>query len=147
MTVFGIQHFNIRVSKSELALVQRFYIEVVGLRLGPRPNLPSVGAWLYAGEAPIIHLTQMNSGETVPPGASENLPANIYDRKSALDHIALMCSGLDDMRRRLERNGIAYTCAEVPVSGAVQLFVRDPSGVGIELIFAAEDCAAAKQSS
>jgi catechol 2,3-dioxygenase-like lactoylglutathione lyase family enzyme len=95
-----------------------------------------VGTWLYAGATPILHLTQMHSGETVAPGSPTELPESRADRRSAFDHIALACTEPDDYLARLERHGIEYTRTEVPLTGDTQLFFRDPSGVAVELICA-----------
>lgn len=134
MAITGLQHFNLRIPETELREVQAFYVDVLGLRPGPRPSFRSQGAWLYAGDQPLIHLTQMNSGETAPPGSPVGLPSRL-ERRSALDHIALACDGLAAMRERLERHHVEYRITEVPATGEVQLFLRDPSGIGIELIF------------
>jgi catechol 2,3-dioxygenase-like lactoylglutathione lyase family enzyme len=135
MAISGLQHFNLRIPESELFAAQTFYVEVLGLRLGPRPSFSSIGAWLYAGDRPIVHLTQMNSGETAPPGAPSSLPASVDERRSALDHVAMSCDDLAVMRERLERYHVEYRMTEVPAAREVQLFFRDPCGIGIELIF------------
>ena len=134
MAITDLQHFNLRVPEAELQIVQRFYVEVLGLRIGPRPSFRSRGAWLYAGDRPIVHLTQMNSGEIPPPGAPSSLPASVAQRPSALDHIAIACDELASVQDCLERRGVEYRITEVPATGETQLFFRDPCGVGIELI-------------
>jgi catechol 2,3-dioxygenase-like lactoylglutathione lyase family enzyme len=139
MPAIGLHHFNLRVSADELAALRDFYVEVVGLSVGPRPPFDSIGTWLYAGSTAILHLTQMNSGETVAPGSPSALPEAREARRSAFDHIALACTGLDDYLVRLDRHGIEYTRTEVPSRGQVQLFFRDPSGVAVELIFSSPD--------
>ena len=126
MAIVGLHHFNLRVSATELAALRIFYVDVVGL---------SVGTWLYAGSTPILHLTQMNTGETAAPGSPNALPDSLETRCSAFDHIALACTDLDESLARLDRGGIRYTRTEVPAVGQVQLFFRDPSGVAVELIF------------
>ncbi len=135
MPAIGLHHFNLRVSADELAALRIFYVEVVGLSVGPRPPLKSVGTWLYAGSTPILHLTQMNSGETAATGSPSVLPESLHDRCSAFDHIALACTHLDDYLVRLDRHGIKYRRTEVASTGQVQLFFRDPSGVAVELVF------------
>jgi len=135
MSISGLHHFNLRIPESEMQVVQTFYVEVLGLRPGPRPSFRSLGAWLYAGDLPVVHLTQMNSGEIAPPGAPSSLPTPVCERRSAVDHIALTCAELAVMRERLERHHVEYQLTEVPAAGEVQLFLRDPCGVGIELIF------------
>lgn len=135
MAIAGLHHFNLRIPESELSRVQQFYVEVLGLCIGPRPDFRSSGVWLYAGERPLLHLTQMNSGETVPPGAPSSLPVSVCERVSALDHIALACREIGVMREHLERHHVEYRVTEVPAAGEIQLFIRDPCGIGIELIF------------
>lgn len=135
MAVTGLQHFNLRIPDSELRCVERFYIEVLGLRKGPRPAFRSLGVWLYAGDRPLLHLTQMSSGETVSPGSPTSLPAAVCERFSALDHIAMACDDRAAMEERLRNHRVGYRITEVPETGEVQLLLRDPRGVGIELIF------------
>jgi len=138
VAIVGLHHFNIRVSANELAALRTFYVEVVGLSVGPRPPFQSIGTLLYAGTRPVLHLTQMNTGETVAPGLPAALPDSRESRCSAFDHIALACTDLDDNLARLDRHGIQYTRTEVPSIGEVQLFLRDPSGAAVELIFSSD---------
>jgi len=133
----GLNHFNLRVPASELATLRDFYVDIVGLTVGPRPPFTSVGTWLYAGDSAILHLSQMHSGETAVPGDRPALAHDVRDRRSAVDHIALSCTHPDEYTARLERHGVSYTRTEVPLTRSVQLFFRDPSGVAVELIFAA----------
>jgi catechol 2,3-dioxygenase-like lactoylglutathione lyase family enzyme len=76
----------------------------------------------------------MNSGELVAPGSPQSLP-EVEARRSAIDHIALASEDLNGAVRRLASHGVPYTRTEVPAVGEIQLFFRDPSGNGIELIF------------
>lgn len=113
MTVSGIHHFNLRVSADELDALQAFYCNVLGLCAGAR---------LYAGETPLIHLTQMHSGEVVAPGSPQSLP-EVYARRSAIDHIAFAAGDLNGAVRRLDSHGVPYTRTEVPAAGKTQLFL------------------------
>jgi len=134
VAITGIHHFNIRASAAELTLLERFYCDIIGLSVGPRPPFRSVGTWLYAAEIPLVHLTQMHSGEAVAPGAPQTLP-DVPARYTAIDHVALAATDLEGAVQRLAANGIPYTLTEVPAVGEIQIFCRDPSGNGIELIF------------
>lgn len=127
-----------RVSAPELDALRGFYCDVLGLSVGARPSFQSAGVWLYAGESPVIHLTQMNSGEVAAPGSPQSLP-EVEARRSAIDHIALASEDLNESVRRLTSHGVAYTRTEAPAAGEIQLFFRDPSGNGIELIFPMRD--------
>ena len=56
-----------------------------------------------------------------------------------VDHMAFAATGLADIRRRLERNGVAYRERSVPGLGLHQVFFEDPSGVTIELNLPADE--------
>lgn len=117
MTVTGIHHFNLRVSAEELVVLQEFYCTVLGLVAGARPSFQSAGVWLYAGETPLIHLTQMHSGEVVAPGSPQSLP-EVHARRSAIDHIALAAGDPNAAARRLTSHGVPYTRTEAPARPA-----------------------------
>jgi catechol 2,3-dioxygenase-like lactoylglutathione lyase family enzyme len=85
MAVTGMHHFNIRVSQAEIGALKSFYCDILGFRVGPRPPFQSAGFWLYAGQLPVLHLTQMNSGEVAAPGSPNSLP-DARERRSAIDH-------------------------------------------------------------
>jgi glyoxylase I family protein len=129
MAVQSLHHFNIRASQAELLVLCDFYSNVIGLTPGPRPPFRSSGFWLYAQGVPVLHLT-------VAP-ASESLP-DVGDRHSAADHIAFRCSDLEGTLERLRRHAVAHSIDRVPLVNEVQIFLRDPSGVGVELNFADE---------
>lgn len=119
-----LQHINIRCDDVEAT--RDFYGSLLGLAVGPRPPFASFGYWLYAGEQPVVHIVQRPAGEAAPqPGYG------------ALDHVAFECSDLDGTRKSLRERGINFREAIVPRDKIVQLFVRDPDGVPLELNFAA----------
>src|SRR5207253_850709 len=98
-----------------------FYVEVLGLQDGHRPPFRSRGFWLYAGERPVVHLTVK---EHDAPGG-----------RTALDHFAFTCDGLEDVMARLREHGIAFELDPARDTKAAQLFVTDPAGVSLELNF------------
>ena len=116
-----LQHVNIRVR--DLDASKDFYVRVVGLRVGPRPPVASVGYWLYLGDEPVIHLVQIPS-EQAPAGGS-----------GAVDHIAFRGIDFESTRDRFQALGVAFREALIPRDGTRQLFVHDPDGVKIELNF------------
>jgi 4-hydroxyphenylpyruvate dioxygenase-like putative hemolysin len=54
----------------------------------------------------------------------------------ALDHIALRCDDLPRHQQRLRKRGVPFTERVVPELFEHQLFVEDPNGIRVELIFA-----------
>ncbi len=120
MAIKGLDHITVNVA--ELDASRRFYVDVLGLREGDRPPFDSPGAWLYAGDRPIVHLVAGRGG-----GGSTG----------AVDHVALRAEGLGAMVARLTAAGIAHEAFTVPGLGLKQIFLRDPDGVRIELTFEA----------
>ena len=108
MTIVGLHHFNLRVPAAEVASLIEFYVQVLGFTPGARPAFQSQGVWLYANGRPILHITVMNSGETVAPGAMMTLPS-VAQRSSAMDHVALQCDDLEGIWRAW-RNAQWHSC-------------------------------------
>ena len=117
----ALQHINIRCVNAEAA--RDFYVELLGLRVGPRPPFLSRGYWLYAGDDPIVHLVQKE-----PAGSRQPLAG-------ALNHIAFEGTGLEATRDRLRAHNISFREETVPRDGTVQIFLTDPDGVPLELNF------------
>jgi catechol 2,3-dioxygenase-like lactoylglutathione lyase family enzyme len=129
MPIRGLHHVNLRGVPAQVREMRDLYCNVLGLTEGPRPPFLSTGAWLYAGELPLVHLVEDVSGPS---------HANRMD-VLAVDHVAFACQGFDEMRGRLEARGVAYTVTHVPMTGAPQINLRDPSGMKVELAFSPDD--------
>jgi catechol-2,3-dioxygenase len=127
MPLVAVHHFNIRASAHELQGVRDFYCKVLGFEQGPRPPFRSPGHWLYVAGRPILHLSEMHDGERL---------VEVSQRQCALDHIAFQCTDLEAMVARLKENGVKYFVEEVPLVNQTQIFLEDPSGIGVELNFA-----------
>jgi catechol 2,3-dioxygenase-like lactoylglutathione lyase family enzyme len=94
---------------------------VIGLEAGARPDIPAPGHWLYSQGQAIVHLYAIGEQKDVGTGP--------------LDHIAFSASGLDEMRASLRAMDIAFDEAPVPGWPLHQVFLRDPSGLKVELTF------------
>jgi catechol 2,3-dioxygenase-like lactoylglutathione lyase family enzyme len=123
MPVTEMNHFT--VLTDDLERTRAFYVGLLGLREGPRPPLGFPGAWLYAGERPILHVI-----------AGRPLPA---ERRGVLDHMAFSARGLGELVTRLDAAGVAYDLRRQAESNVWQLFVFDPNGARVELDFDATE--------
>jgi len=119
MAVTEMNHFT--VLTDDLDRTRAFYVGLLGLSDGPRPPLGFPGAWLYAGERPVLHVI-----------AGRELPA---ERRGVLDHMAFSARGLTDVTARLDAAGIPYDLKRQAESRVWQLFVFDPNGARVELDF------------
>ena len=126
MAITKLDHINIRTA--DLAATTRFYAEVLGMVDGFRPPFDFPGAWIYAGDSPVIHVTDISKG-------SPRHPANgvIPDGTGMVDHFALLGDDPDGLRARLKRAGIAFREQLVPRSSILQIFFKDPNGITIEI--------------
>lgn len=141
-----LNHFSIRTV--DLMACERFYCDVLGMRVGPRPPFPFPGLWLYPGETSdyaqaAVHIIGIDRN------APEGLGQYLGDRDAAslngtgsVDHIAFFTTGLVAMLARLSEHKVAVRERTVPLLGLHQVFVDDPNGVVIELNFPASEAAA-----
>lgn len=115
-----LDHFNITGPMELLEAAKAFYTEVLGLAVGPRPQVPVRGYWLYAGEQAILHLAE---GEAVA------------GKGGYLDHIAFACDDLAGLQARLAAHNVAHTVHCFEAVKFTQIFLHDPAGIGVELNF------------
>lgn len=129
MKVNALDHVNIITG--DLDGTARFYAELFDLdrRDAPPPLTPANAQWMYddAGRA-IMHINSLDCPRTfereVAPGPT-----------GSIHHVALNCSGYDDMIARLDARGADYQCNLVAAIGLRQVFTMDPNGVLLELNF------------
>jgi extradiol dioxygenase family protein len=128
-TVLRLGHVNLRGPADLIEQLKNFYIDVIGLREGPRPTFRSgsSGYWLYAGEHAVIHLS-------VDPRRTATADAPHF----GFGHFALLCdqSDFEETSARLRALGLKYTVDKVEELGQMQMFLTDPAGTLVELTFA-----------
>ena len=119
MTVRAMDHFTIVTDR--LSDTVAFYA-MLGLSDGPRPEFGIGGAWLYAGERPILHNIEV-----------EEMPEH---RRGVIDHLAFTSEGLLAIANDLRDRGIAYRIIRTPRPfSRWQMFLEDPNGAEVELDF------------
>jgi len=121
----ALDHINIRTGQLE-AMID-WYTEVLGLKSGPRPPFPFPGAWMYAGEHPLVHLVETDPAPT-DPGVDLQL-----------EHGAFRATGFDGFIARLKARDDRYEVARVPDFPIVQVNVWDPDGNHLHIDFDTAD--------
>ncbi len=132
MAIEGLNHFNIIAPAALMAEVRDFYVDVVGLQEGYRPDFGFPGHWLYAGEIAVLHLMDGDAIGGASGGAS-GVAAS--PGTGHLDHIAFTATDLEATEARLAELGMEFRKSEFPDFNLAQLFLRDPVGLGVELNF------------
>ena len=126
MAIERLDHYTIRTSK--LDATRRFYVDVVGLREGPRPPFAFPGAWLYCGDIPVVHLI----------GAEASASGT-----GTIDHVAFRATDLRQLHDRLRDSALGFEERTVPMLDVHQVFIEDPNGLTIELNFDPAEVSAA----
>jgi catechol 2,3-dioxygenase-like lactoylglutathione lyase family enzyme len=122
--IVGMNHFTI-IARDERETLD-FYVGVLGLRVGHRPELGFAGAWLY-GDAPQA-LLHMYFDRAVPEP-----PAGV------IDHMAFSATDLKSVKARFDAAGLKYDLRRQVGAGTWQLFSHDPNGAKVELDFDAAE--------
>ena len=123
--IHGPNHFTLTAEDREATL--GFYVGLLGLKPGQRPDLGFSGAWLYADGNPqaVLHIYW---DRPMPTG-----------RTGVIDHMAFSASSLKAVKARFDAAGLKYDLRQQAGSGTWQLFCLDPNGAKVELDFDARE--------
>jgi catechol 2,3-dioxygenase-like lactoylglutathione lyase family enzyme len=118
--IVGMNHFTVLAEDRQATL--DFYVGLLGLTEGERPDLGFPGAWLHAGgPQAVLHII-----------FGRPLPAQ---RSGVLDHMAFTARDLAAVKSRFDQAGTPYELRRQAGSGTWQLFSNDPNGARVELDF------------
>ncbi|HCS55705.1 VOC family protein [Rubinisphaera sp.] len=126
--VEAIDHLTLVVSDLEVS--RKFYVDLLGMEVVPRPNFSFKGSWFRAGNT-LIHLIlehdQSGKAGTLSPAQT---------RSTRTHHFAFRVPDANAAWEDLEQSGIDYEVVSPPKfrpDGAVQIFLADPDGHVVEL--------------
>ena len=112
--IVGMNHFTVLAEDETRTL--DFYVGLLGLTPGHRPDLGFPGAWLYAGGTQaVLHII---FGRPLPS-----------QRAGVLDHMAFTASDLKAVKARFDAAGVTYDLRRQAGAGTWQLFSFDPNAV------------------
>lgn len=119
-TILRPDHFTILTD--DLSVTEAFYSKFLGLTAGPRPDFKFPGLWLYAKDAAILHVMQV-----------EQMP---NPRKGVLDHMAFRGQGVNALLEKLKAAGLNFRVKRTPDPwDQWQVFFEDPNGAVVEVDF------------
>lgn len=120
----SLAHVNIRTADLEASVA--FYRDVLGLAPGPAATRPGSAdhVWMSDEEGcPCVHLQRTAAGPEDPR------------EHAGMHHLALLCSNPNEWRQKLRSMGIDYSEAQFAAARMIQLNLKDPDGVRLELLF------------
>ncbi|HEX7081675.1 MAG TPA: VOC family protein [Gammaproteobacteria bacterium] len=132
MPLTKLEHYL--VISEDIEATRRFYCDGLGMRVGFRPQLEFDGYWLYVGDTPCIHVAERQSYARYTERIGIPMSSGTGG-SGTVDHVAFNATDFDETVAHLERLGIAARKNLLDDIGLRQLFVRDPSGVKVELNF------------
>ena len=137
MPLHHLEHLLIQTA--DLEGTRDWYVNTLGMRVGPSPDFKFPVVWLYIGDTDVLHLTV--GGKNV----SENRKAYLGQQSEAthgsgvVDHVAFRATGLREMMANLQKLGVKFHQRMVNEQGLFQLFMLDPNGVKVELNFSNDE--------
>jgi glyoxylase I family protein len=114
----AFHHAAIRVTDVERA--RHFYVDVLGFKQLPRPDVPSPGHWLALGDVQ-VHLIHG--------------PVAQYDAEPGMatrPHLAIVIDDFAGAAAELDKHGIKHRVVIGSVAGSI-VALNDPDGNAIEL--------------
>ena len=125
---------HVSISTVNLEATKKFYCELLGLKVGFRPNLESSGYWLYSDKAAIIHLveTEEKLDKQTSLSQGKEVTSNLIETGRD-DHIALTVEDSADLVNIMKDNDVDYWDRLLVDRNLYQIFIQDPNGVIIEL--------------
>ena len=123
--IVGMNHFTVIAADPQRTM--DFYVGIIGLREGHRPDLGFPGAWLYAEGVPqaVLHVYFDRPAPASPAGV--------------IDHMAFTARDLKAVKARFDAAGWKYDLRRQRGAGTWQLFSHDPNGARVELDFDASE--------
>jgi len=129
MKVNALDHVNIITA--DLDGTCDFYAELLSLerRDAPPPLTPQTAQWMFDdGGRPILHINSLDCIRTYNRDVATGPTGSIH-------HVALNCSGYDDVMARLNARDMDHQVNLIEAIGLRQVFTQDPNGVLLELNF------------
>ena len=132
MPVTELNHYLVRANDLERS--KRFYCEVLGFEVMPRPDFPFPGYWLGVNGKIQVHMAQhgVANQDLYYLGTSAR---SATDNSGIVDHIAFLAEGPEQFAKKFEAIGLANRKRFFPEFKLFQMFVKDPDGLTIELNF------------
>lgn len=125
MQVSGLHHLNVRTTPEKLEETRKFYEYFMDMTVGPRPDFPFGGYWMYVSDHPLVHISIRDPKGRIPQAETDY----------GFGHIAFDCQGLDSLKAKLEKKAVDFEERPTPDNTLFQIFFKDPNGVLVEMVF------------
>jgi catechol 2,3-dioxygenase-like lactoylglutathione lyase family enzyme len=135
MPITELNHYLL-VAKN-LERTRKFYQKVLGMKLAHRPDFGFPGYWLEANGDICVHLASQAPNQIRDQFLLKKHPKGLKG-SGTVDHIAFLAKKPEEVRKRIQKNGVKMHYRSFPDAKLFQIFLKDPDDVTIELNFLGE---------
>ena len=123
MAVTELNHYFVRAN--DLERTRRFYCDVLGFQVMPRPDFPFPGHWLGVNGKVQVHLGThgVPNSQLYCVGSTEG---SATDNTGVVDHIAFLADAPETFVKRFDALGLAVRKRYFPQFQLYQMFVQGP---------------------
>ena len=138
MALERMDHYALRTDN--LQPTRDFYVDVIGMKEGPRPDLDFPGHWLYLGDVPVVHLIYFDhdSDGSTFDGIMGRRDKYADDGTGSVDHLTFRAQDFYGMRKHFAEKGVKTKENFINDFNLSQIFIDDPNGATIEMNFFGE---------
>ena len=124
MLINSLDHCAIRTTK--LQETRDFFVDILGLEDGERPDFPFPGAWLYTDSTAVIHLIGVDPDDSsgLQRYVGGEISTEALQGSGAFDHIAFRANDPSVLTERLKQTDYEYRERQVPNMNLFQIFVN-----------------------
>ena len=142
MSLSSLDHCSIRTVTLEET--RDFYVNMLGMVDGDRPDFPFAGAGLYVDGVAVVHIICVDPDDSsgLASHLGGEMSADALTGSGAFDHIAFRAKDPKNLMTRLKENRYEYREREILSMNLFQVFIDDPNGITIELNYWNEEQAA-----
>ena len=113
---------HVLILADDVEKTKNFYVDILGLEIGYRPDFPFKGYWLYLKDnkkAACIHLAmrKQDTGQDYYIGKKDDVKSG----SGAIDHVAFNADDIEGMKSKLEEVTIVLKENQVLFCGYIQL--------------------------
>ena len=132
MPLTELNHYFVRANNLEET--KKFYCDVLGFEVMPRPTFPFPGYWLGVNGKIQVHMGPdgIDNADMYYLGTPKNA---VTDHAGVVDHIAFLATKPGEFIRRFKERSMEYQPRSLPEFDLYQIFIKDPNGLTIELNF------------
>lgn len=124
----NIKFDHLSLSAKNPERMRDFFIDLLGLKVGSRPNLSFDGYFLFAGDKDVIHIFLQQ-----PRIRAENPVTINSTEQNIVHHVSFSTDNYETVMQNITKLELQYSINTIPDSSTIQIFVRAPENLILEI--------------